>query len=317
MFSYLFIVFLISVGTFVRAENNLSLSPAGLSLENDILSAPGGVVKLEKPLRLYSYFNAALTQQGELWPTYQNVKYRYGLSGQTQFDLSYSAGQFWNQNNKVTQLVNGGPGLYLAIDPSISAKYGHSFYVINFPVGTSYIDVSDPTWKNVSKIKLSKNTLDLLVKEDFLKKSNVSKYGYQNGYFTRLAMQFIAEEGNEKMRDLISKIFQRNKISLVQYSWERSKTKLICKQNSSSAFVYIGFHPESDLTVQVVRAKIDPEVIQNSVFGSQYSVSERSESEHLVLDDTAALKNALDTNSTKSLSSEQLSRIKPVTFNCN
>jgi hypothetical protein len=291
-------------------SSDIELTPAEQLLEKDILSAPGGVVSLAKPLRVYSYFTPATDKQGVIHPNYQTPESRLN---QTVSDISYYAGAFWNLENHTTNLVNGGPGMYFAIDPSISTKYGNSAYVVTFPVGTRYIDVSDPTWTNVSKIKLSSATIPALINEGIIKQSDVKALAMHKGYFTRISMQMIAAVGNEKYRNTISRIFAKNQITLVQYTWESTKLKLVCKKASPSAFVLIGEVPAAG----AIRAQMAEGALDNAVFmaSPQYQVQYNEPEQHIV-DLTMRFRQALQAGNKSTLSGDDIAEIKDVTFGC-
>lgn len=300
---------------FQLQAKDLNLSPAGQLLENDFLKSSGAIVEIQKPLRLYHYLNTAM-KDGQLWSTYQKPESRYGDQGQINADLAYSAGTFWDQSNHPTQYVNAGPGMYLAIEPQVSQSYGKSKYIIQFPKSTKFLDVSDPTWKNISKIKMSKQTINELIAEGIISKSSLSKLGMQNGYFTRLSMQYIAAVGFEKYRDMLTKIFERNNITLIQYSWEKTKLNLLCKKASTSAFVYIGNAP-SESSTEKARASVPNEIIENTVFDSIFPIAEQLSTEKMTIETTSAFKSALENGNTKSLTQSQIAEIKSVTFNCD
>ena len=308
--------FVLLVGLAAHATstiNNLDLSVAEAKFEKDILSSPGGVVTLAKPLRLYHYFNAA-TQGGQLWPTYQKISDRYREGGQIQFDIIYQTSSFWEASVHDTDLVNGGPGMYLAVDPLISEKYGHASYILNFPAGYKYIDFSDPAWKGVSKIKISKDTLVSLVKEGILTEKQISKLELKSGYFLRRAMQFIAAPENLRFREMVSKIFARNNISLVQYTWEKTGLKLFCKSASSSAFVFIG-QVNMDASVKYP-VTIPMDFVRSTVFTSKMSIQEQAPEAQEVVDLTQKFKSALEQGSKADLMLEEVQAIKDVTFGC-
>lgn len=293
---------------------NLNLSNAETQFEKDILNSAGAVVTLAKPLRLYHYFNAA-TQANQLWPTYQNIVDRYREGGQTQFDLIYKSSDFWDSTVHDTNLVNAGPGMYLAIEPLVSQKYGHSMYILDFPAGTKYIDFSDPQWKAISKIKISKNTLIALVQEGILTQNQIVQLELKSGYFIRRAMQFIAAPENEKFRQMVSKIFARNKISLVQYTWERTALKLFCKSASSSAFVFIGAVNMD--TSSRYASSVSMELVKNTIFSSQFRVQQQSSRELEVDVLTQKMRSALESGTKEDLSLPEIQSIKNVTFGCD
>ena len=308
------LLFFIFLKAFVAESAQLQLSPAESLLERDFLTSPGAVSALPQTTLLYHYFNPAM-QGNQLWPTYQTPESRSGPQGQTHLDLSLLAGAFWNMNYHDTNLVNAGPGMYLATEPLVSESFGRSSYAMSFPEGTQTLDVSDPTWKNVSKVKVSKETFKALISEGIVTSATISKYGMGGGYFTRITMQYIAAVGNEKLRESVSKIFERNHIVLVQFSWQPTKLKVICKKASSSAFVYIGSAPTGSVTSNVA-AVVSADLVEHSVFMSQYQVSQYTAAESKLIQLVRDFKAALVANSAASLNPDELAEIKQLSFSC-
>lgn len=298
------------VSLIAKAQES-ALSPAETLLEQDFQNSKGGIVTLTQTLRLYHYFNAA-TQGNALWPTYQTSAMRLN---QTASDLGHFSGSFWNVGDHDTKLVNAGPGMYLAIEPVVSNSFGHSNYILNFSEGTKFIDVTDPTWKNVSKIRLSPQTIAALLNEGILNRTTISKLGMGGNYFTRITMQNIAADENEKFRDTVSKIFVRNNIVMVAFSWEPTKIKVICKFSSDTAFNYIGSKPTGSLTKDVTSV-ISLDVVENAVFMSQYPVSQYSDAETKQVQLTSEFKTAIKSGSAANLSPEAISELKQLTYSC-
>lgn len=285
-------------------------------LEEDLLNAPGGVRALGKTTRLYSYYNAAKSSNdsSKLWPTYLNTN---SQQNQYQTDLSYWAGAFWNPENNNTKLVNGGPGWYLAIEPVISENYGDTYYVADFPASMKAIDVTDPTWKHVSKIKLRSQTLMQLVQSGIITKSQISLLGMQNGYFSRLSMQNIADASLTTYRKVVSEIFRKNDIQLVAYTWEKTGLQVLCKKNISTALVYIGQSPANDQKQD--RATVSEELVQGLAVNykkGHLADFEYSPEQFQKIEDSIKLYQAIKSTSLKNMSSEEIERIKGLTFGC-
>ncbi|MCK6597513.1 MAG: hypothetical protein L6Q37_04050 [Bdellovibrionaceae bacterium] len=299
----------------------VELSPAGKMLESDILSAKMGFYALTKTTRLYHYFNPVLTGsktgQAELWPTYQTIYDRYRPEGQIALDFAVKAGAFWDINIHDTKLVNAGPGMYLATDPLVSQNFGSSLYVIDFPIGSRVLDVSDPTWTNVSKIKLKTETLLALQSEGILNRKQIQKLGMNKGYFVRLSLQYMADYGLEKYRQLLAEIFDRHQIVLIQFSWEKNRMTWFCKSKTATdAFVYVGGRPDLPVTNTYVMSKVSRKIIDNSVFTSSYSVKEQSSKEKKIIELTDSFKKTLSEMNKDLLTSEQVQSLQQLSFGC-
>ncbi len=308
---FMLVSLLVSLANSKVQAQETTLSLAETLLENDFLNSHGGIVTLAKTVRLYHYFNAAM-QGDHLWPTYNTTELR---RNQAKFDLAHLTGSFWDTDYHDTKLVNAGPGMYLAIDPVVSNSFGRSSYILNFPEGTKYIDVVDDTWKNISKIKLSQQTIAALLNEGILTRAGISQMGMSGNYFTRITMQYIASEQNAKFRATISKIFTRQNIVMVAFSWEPTKLRVICKNAPDVAFNYIGGMPSGRLTGDV-NSVISNEVVANAVFmsdfpGPQYSVTEAHQIEL-----TKSFKSALSDGGQSSLEPDGLSELRALTYSC-
>lgn len=287
-------------------------------LETDLLAAQDGIRTLGKTTRLYSYFRGIKDpiETTKLWPTYLKAATQ---SSQYNSDLSFWAGAFWNPSNNATDLVNGGPGWYLAIEPVISEKYGDTYYIADFQASTNLIDVTDPTWKHVSKIKLKTETIAELVKSGIIRKSQIGTLGMQNGYFTRLSMQNIAHVDLPVYRKVISEIFKKNNIQLVAYTWEKTGLKVICKKASSTALVFIGSAPAPESEKQD-RATVSPDLVNELVVNytkGKVIDFEYSPEKIQRIEDSQKLYSAIKAVSGTVLTAEEAQRLKNVTFECD
>ena len=286
-------------------------------LETDLLAAPGGVRPLGKTTRLYSYFRGFKdsVDPTKLWPTYLKAATQ---PSQYNADLSFWAGAFWNPANNTTDLVNGGPGWYLAIEPVISEKYGDTYYIADFPAATQLIDVTDPTWKHISKIKLKPQTLTALVTAGIIRKSQIGTLGMQNGFFTRLSMQNIAHIDLPIYRKVVTEIFKKNNIQLVAYTWEKTGLKVICKKASSTALVFIGSAPAPESEKQdraTVSAELVNELVVNYTKG-QLQDFEYSAEKIQRIEDSQKLYSAIKSAPATVLTADEVQRLKSVTFDC-
>lgn len=287
------------------------------SLEADILAAPGGVRTLNKVTRMYSYYRAPKDQKDalKLWPTYLKAN---SQQNQYRTDLSYFAGAFWNPANNNTKLVNGGPGWYLAAEPVISETYGDTYYIVDFPATMKMIDVTDPTWKYVSKMKLRPQTIEQLVSSGVIDKTQISYLGMQNGYFTRLSMQYVADINLAVYRKVVSEIFKKNNIQLVAYNWEKTGTGIICKRRTSVALVYVGQPPASAATAD--RATIPQELLSQLTVNypnGNLSDFEYSPERIQKVQDSKKFYEAIKAASPAGLTSEEIARLKAVTYECD
>ncbi len=312
-----FVLLLVSYGEVSATE----LSPAGKMLEADILNSQMAFYTLTKPTRLYHYFNPVLSTsqagQTELWPTYQTIHDRYRPQGQMALDLAVKAGAFWDNNIHDTKLVNAEPGMYLAMEPLVSQSFGSSLYIIDFPAGTIVLDVTDPTWKNVSKIKLKAETLLALQSEGILSRTQIQKLGMQKGYFVRLSLQYVADYGLEKYREMLAEIFNRNQIVLIQFSWEKNLMTWFCKSKTrTDAFVYIGGKPESSVANPYVMAKVTEKIVESSVFSPSSAVNKQSTKAKNTIQLTEAFKKTLTEMNKNDLTPEQFQTLKQLSFGC-
>jgi hypothetical protein len=212
------------------------LSPAGRSLEQDLLTA---VSSFEKPVQLYHYFQAPTESNNPQ----QISSYFDDQSSRLQwvsYFLGFRTGAFWDPDNHVTELINAGPGMYLAIDPNASREYGDSAIILKVPAGYKYLSVFTP-------IALRKQTRDLLVQENIIYKVELNGgYAYLGLVrgFTGDALKNMVRPENTMFKKLVNKIFRRNQIRFIEYEY-KSHLAGFCKTASQSAFVFVGDAPDS------------------------------------------------------------------------
>lgn len=293
----------------------ISLSRAETLLAEDIQRAPGALKSFSRKTRMYHYFKPYVVDN-ELYVTYQTPNMRNGLQGQIKYDLSHFAGAFWNPQIINNKYINAGPGLYLAIDPLVSESFGHSYYILDFPRDTRYLDLTDATWSDLSKIKVRLETLKALSQENILPLMQRKELGFGKGYFSRIALQNMVIPRNSKFRKSIERVFRALGITLIEYSWERSLVKPLCNKAPLSSFVYIGFGPYVDQDQQQVfnRARIDESI--DAFFGSNYFVREYSSQEQEIINLTKKFKAALQKKNINLLTVVEQNELRSLTYLC-
>ncbi|MCC2678015.1 MAG: hypothetical protein K0R29_591 [Pseudobdellovibrio sp.] len=244
------------------------LSPAGESLQQELLS---GVKTLDRRTQLYHYFRAPTdTTNAQQINPYLQVK--ANRDGWLNYFFGFRMGAFWDPNNHVTEMTASGPGMYFAIDPSASREFGESAVVLSLPAGMKYLSVA-------KAISIGKRTRELLVKENIISKDQLSSgeksLNLSRGFSADTLKNFVREE-NSEFRKLVTEIFNRNKIVLVEYSW-KSFLDGFCKTPSQSAFVLIGLQPDpADDTQKAsasdVLASMPEEVKNNFFFFSDFEI---------------------------------------------
>lgn len=246
------------------------LSPAGESLEHDILA---GVRSLDRSVQLIHYFRAPTDSNdpSQINPYLQNKNSR---DGWLNYFFGFRMGAFWDPNNHVTEMTASGPGMYFAIDPSASREFGESAVVLNLPAGMKYLSVA-------KGIAVSKETRDLLVKENIVSKDQLGTsekmLGLSRAFSADTLKNFVREE-HVSFRNLVTEIFERNQIVLVEYSW-KSFLAGFCKKDSQSAFVLVGLRPQKFEDASEVLAGIPDEVRNNFFFFSDFNIENLTNTE--------------------------------------
>lgn len=110
-------------------------SPQGGSFETKLFLVVAVAKTLKSEIKLYNYFSLP-----EAWP---ELETETGRNAYINRYLLQRAGSFWDADFTDTYTKNyaAGPGLYLAIDPSISKGYGNSFVEMTVPAGAKFINV--------------------------------------------------------------------------------------------------------------------------------------------------------------------------------
>lgn len=226
------ILIVLTFGSFAGAQTSLTPvaaplltlpSEAELLLTGDLLAS---VKTLDKEIRIYHYFfvpqiHQALTQASGR-DAYVS---RY-------FDIVY--GRFWDLNFVTDQFINAGPGLYAAIDPSISKSFGNAVAEISLMPGTRFLNVVKP-------IKLREETLQALFNEGYFNSSSKEILFKLNGnyVFSRDTLKNVTTLAFSGFRKLIHSIFQTQQITAIEYNWDTDLSGF-CRKHSYSAFVLIG-----------------------------------------------------------------------------
>jgi hypothetical protein len=246
-------------------------SPASQNLEKDLLAAVG---TFDRNFRLYHYFQAPTDENNpqKISPFFDDPTNREQW---VPYFIGFRTGAFWDPNNHVSELINAGPGMYLAIDPNASREFGDSAIVLNVPSGLNYLSV-------VKAIPLRKITRDLLVQENIITKNQLlggaTTLGLTRG-FSGDALKNMVREENGAFKKLVNQIFTRNQIMFIEYEY-KSHLAGFCKVANQSAFVFVGQAPDSLEPNQdgEVLGKI-PDQIRDSFLYSDFDIQNQSESD--------------------------------------
>lgn len=177
---------------------------------------------------LYHYFDIYNLNTPEVQ---KKLKTESGRKEIARERILYATHRFWDKSTKYNGLFAGN-GFYLAIDPVISSEYGASMLELSLKPDSYYLDLN-------RGINLKADTVRALHKEKILWGEEAESFR-----FSEMTLNTILHPGNEKLRDLIHKVFKREKVTLIEYSW-RSNLDLICGEGASqSAFLYVGVDPE-------------------------------------------------------------------------
>ena len=125
-----------------------------------------------------------------------------------------------------------GPGLYFAIDPQISQRFGNTFIEMRLPAGTRFINVVNP-------LPLKKDTLAALQVEGYIVGSDIPELFPKQTGFYRDTLRVMVLPQFSKFRRLLQSILSQNQIQFIEYNFNTSLMGF-CKSHSYSAFNYIG-----------------------------------------------------------------------------
>lgn len=268
---YLFLSVALWQTAFATASSEFALpplSPAGQNLQHDLLN---NIRTLDRDVQLYHYFRAP-SDEADPQQINQYLQNKINRDGWLKYFFGFRMGAFWDPNNHVTEMTASGPGMYFALDPSVSREFGESAVVMNLPAGMKYLSV-------VKGIALSKETRELLVEEKIISEEQLNtgekQLGLSRAFSADTLKNFVREE-NKAFRELVSEIFSRNQIALVEYSW-KSNLAGFCKKDSQSAFVLVGLKPSADdlaANDTEVLAGLPEEVKDNFFFFSDFQVED-------------------------------------------
>lgn len=216
---YIFIFFAVTSTQSVLAQG---LSASQL-LQRDIMVSSR---TLTNDVFIYNYFNIQ-----KVWPELETSQ---GRINYIQRYLSQRAGDFWELSFSEHEPSRwaAGPGLYFAIDPLISQRFGNVFIEIRIPAGTRFINVVNP-------LPLKKDTIQALQQEGYINASDMPElFPKQNGFY-RDTLRLMVQQKYLNFRQLVQQILSQNQIQFVEYNFNTSLMGF-CKTHSYSAFNYIG-----------------------------------------------------------------------------
>ncbi len=223
-------------------------STAQQLLERDLKAV---VRTFQRDTRFYHYFYMAggTTNLDPWFLKYENRQnWLRGL-------FESRAGAFWDLNNHVTDKVNAGPGMYMALDPNSTTEYGDTAAILDVPKGTRFITTVNP-------IKLGSDTIKAMISEgmisplqvhsaatlaQMLKDKKISAVDYQNNKeslelnngLTMVALKFAVLPKHRSFREALQKSFENLNLMFVEYGY-KSHQRGFCKQGRVTAFVFTG-----------------------------------------------------------------------------
>ena len=236
-FSYL--AFLIFLSTF-------SFKSVSQSLEEELKPY---LKNLNSNTYFYHYFNSSFSSN-----FIENERNRSLLAHAI---VKSRAKQFWNLNNHRTQFAVAGQGLYLAIDPFISSPQAKRYTGLNFGKSqirltirknSTYLDILNP-------IKLSENTLKLLIEKRVLTKRGV-KYLLKNGSFSQKTLRKMMKKKYTKFRMFVNAIFLKNKVVMIEYKWKSALSYLCEIEKMKIGILYIGSDLSNILNISLIESSL-------------------------------------------------------------
>jgi len=267
-------------------------------------------------IKIYSYFNR------DAHPSLNSLEGRREF---VQRVLTGGASSFWNMEftNADKTAYACGPGMYFAIDPHISKKYGNAFVEVTMPQGTHYINV-------VNAITINKDTMAALQSESFFTEADkavlfppdkpTGKRGFYRDTLRAMVMPQFA-----KFRKMVQGIFSANDIQFVEYNFNTSLTGF-CKSAKTSAFLFVGTqNPKNSDSAKISDAFSEVNMYSTEVeYKNQTTEEENRLSEiakfRTLLDDMANLraqKLAIPKTMISSrFTPEEIKTIKSQTYNC-
>ena len=303
---------------FVLVASFLTSSVAFSQVAEQLLARDILATKKSMPAatKIYSYFSI------------QPNSYFDSLTNRREFVqrvLKNGATSFWNMgfNNNDRTAYACGPGMYFAIDPHISKKYGNSFVEMTIPQGTNYINV-------VNAITINKDTMAALVSENFITEADKAilfppdKPTGKRGFY-RDTLRAMVVPQYAKFRKMVQNIFATNEIQFVEYNFNTSLSGF-CKSAKTSAFLYVGLQDtRNSESARVSESFSDVNMYSTEIEIKNQSSEEESRQSEIVkfrslLDEMSNLraqKIAIPKNLIPSrLSTEEIKTIKLQTYSC-
>lgn len=303
---------------FVLVASFLTSSVAFSQVAEQLLARDILATKKSMPAatKIYSYFSI------------QPNSYFDSLTNRREFVqrvLKNGATSFWNMgfNNNDRTAYACGPGMYFAIDPHISKKYGNSFVEMTIPQGTNYINV-------VNAITINKDTMAALVSENFITEADKAilfppdKPTGKRGFY-RDTLRAMVVPQYAKFRKMVQNIFATNEIQFVEYNFNTSLSGF-CKSAKTSAFLYVGLQD----TRNAESARVSEVFSDVNMYSTEIEIKNQSSEEESRQSEIVKFRSLLDEMSNlraqkiaipKTLipsrfSSDEIKTIKSQTYSC-
>lgn len=303
---------------FVLVASILTSSVAFSQVAEQLLARDILATKKSMPAatKIYSYFSI------------QPNSYFDSLTNRREFVqrvLKNGATSFWNMgfNNNDRTAYACGPGMYFAIDPHISKKYGNSFVEMTIPQGTNYINV-------VNAITINKDTMAALVSENFITEADKAilfppdKPTGKRGFY-RDTLRAMVVPQYAKFRKMVQNIFATNEIQFVEYNFNTSLSGF-CKSAKTSAFLYVGLQD----TRNSESARVSESFSDVNMYSTEIEIKNQSSEEESRQSEIVKFRSLLDEMSNlraqkiaipktlipSRLSTEEIKTIKSQTYSC-
>jgi hypothetical protein len=303
---------------FVLVASFLTSSVAFSQVAEQLLARDILATKKSMPAatKIYSYFSI------------QPNSYFDSLTNRREFVqrvLKNGATSFWNMgfNNNDRTAYACGPGMYFAIDPHISKKYGNSFVEMTIPQGTNYINV-------VNAITINKDTMAALVSENFITEADKAilfppdKPTGKRGFY-RDTLRAMVVPQYAKFRKMVQNIFATNEIQFVEYNFNTSLSGF-CKSAKTSAFLYVGLQD----TRNAESARVSEVFSDVNMYSTEIEIKNQSSEEESRQSEIVKFRSLLDEMSNlraqkiaipktlipSRLSSDEIKTIKSQTYSC-
>ena len=199
-------------------------SAARLALLEDLRPV---ILEFKRDYKLYHYF-------WEMSPSAYSSPEKRQRIVESRTQEFYS--RFWRDKVDQRELINAGPGLYLAIDPSASRDFGNQAIVITAPQGAKYLNVAKP-------VLLRDQTVNQLIAEGYVTAAQkglfITDRGPKGLTFSRDTLKNMIQPGYEKFRSLVHSIFLSESLVAIEYNWD-THLHGFCSNPKTSAFVWVG-----------------------------------------------------------------------------